>query len=168
MLPVYFGDIHRCSIIVDFDNRNIQFYDSLNGHTHTAVLDHLSRTLIDASLSGYGETQIDSPVQYDGHNFGVCVVMKMWCFLDYKVPTDFHQSSMDCVGLSSCTSSSQVARLTSSIACTCKPPIHMIYKRESKSSVPLFVIMLVLVVLRLRVRSLPCLWSSCLRAGFLQ
>ncbi|KAJ0391030.1 hypothetical protein ATCC90586_011816 [Pythium insidiosum] len=88
LLPVNFGNVHWCGMIVDVEKKRLCYYDSLSSAQYKAALDDLAHLIVKDATPDYAVVALNAPVQFDGFSCGFFVCMKMWNYVDSSMSQD--------------------------------------------------------------------------------
>ncbi|KAI9998107.1 hypothetical protein PInf_002441 [Phytophthora infestans] len=75
LIPVNFGNMHCCAIIVDGKQNNVLYYDLMNLKTYKSVLDRLSWDLATTLSDDSKVVSVNAPIQTNGYNCGFYVML---------------------------------------------------------------------------------------------
>lgn len=88
LIPVNFGNMHWCAMIVDGKQNNVLYYDSMNLKTYKDVLDRMSWDLATTLSDDFKVVSVNGPIQTDGYNCGFYVMLRFWRYVDKSVSLD--------------------------------------------------------------------------------
>ncbi|EEY67102.1 SUMO protease, putative [Phytophthora infestans T30-4] len=88
LIPVNFGNMHWCAMIVDGKQNNVLYYDSMNLKTYKDVLDRMSCDLATTLSDDFKVVSVNGPIQTDGYNCGFYVMLRFWRYVDKSVSLD--------------------------------------------------------------------------------
>ncbi|KAI9989438.1 hypothetical protein PInf_019721 [Phytophthora infestans] len=75
LIPVNFGNMHWCAMIVDGKQNNVLYYDSMNLKTYKDVLDRMSWDLATTLSDDFKVVSVNGPIQTEGYNCGFYVML---------------------------------------------------------------------------------------------
>jgi Ulp1 family protease len=96
-VPVNFDNYHWSCVMVCLANKEIKFYDSKPKPDCIRPLKDLATSLVDgdgALFPDHTLTQINNPIQVDGHSCGLFVCLKSWREVDKTVSQNVHDMAL--------------------------------------------------------------------------
>ncbi|KAI9993250.1 hypothetical protein PInf_015328 [Phytophthora infestans] len=88
LIPVNFGNMHWCAMIVDGKQNNVLYYDSMSLKTYKDVLDRMSWDLATTLSDDFKVVSVNGPIQTDGYSCGFYVMLRFWRYVDKSVSLD--------------------------------------------------------------------------------
>lgn len=78
LLPVNFGNMHWCGIMINICDSVVTYYDSVNSPKYHKALDVMAWSIYQDVLTGFRVVSANCPIQCDGFSCGVFVCLLFW------------------------------------------------------------------------------------------